>query len=50
MKCPACRRPLPRPKFKCGVWVKPYYSDKPRPCSKTVAREGQNCKVHRIRK
>lgn len=49
-KCPTCKQPLPKKKFKCGVWVIPHYSKKPRPCSKMVAKDGDNCKVHRINK
>lgn len=50
MKCPACKRPLPRPKFKCGVWTKASTYSKPHPCTKRVAKDGQTCKRHRIKK
>lgn len=49
-RCQTCNQPLPKPKFRCGVWVKPHYSDKPRPCSKLVRKDGDNCKFHRIKK
>lgn len=46
-KCQTCKQPLPKKKFKCGVWVQPQYG-KPRPCSKLVRKDGDNCKFHRI--
>ena len=50
MNCPSCKRPLPKPRYRCGVWVKPYYSDQPRQCSKLVSKAGNNCKHHRMKK